>query len=410
MSKFNSKRALASGISAAAVAAALCMATPAFAQTTASIRGEGATPGATISATDTVTGRTVTTTVNTDGTFVIPGLRPSTYRVEGAGAAQEVELPVGQTVTIDAAPAPAEAETTTAGDAIVVRGRRNRQEVRSATVGTSVSQFQIENLPQNDRNFLNFAALAPGVIVSPNVGANNKKIQAGGVSADNINVYIDGTSHKNRVGFNGIAGQNFSQGNPFPQSAVQEFRVETQNFKAEYEQAGSAIITAITKTGGNEFHGGVFGEFMPKAWFGRPFFDRSGEANNPNGDNEKPDYKRYQFGADVGGPIIPGLLHFFAAYEGTRQNNPQSFVVDAPAGIEGFDEEVASKFEQNLYFGKLTLFATNADTIHASYFRRDEEDVRDYGGNRARSTGRTLITTTKNYQLNWNHRADNWLN
>ncbi len=410
MSKFNSKRALASGISAAAVAAALCMATPAFAQTTASIRGEGATPGATISATDTVTGRTVTTTVNTDGTFVIPGLRPSTYRVEGAGAAQEVELPVGQTVTIDAAPAPAEAETTTTGDAIVVRGRRNRQEVRSATVGTSVSQFQIENLPQNDRNFLNFAALAPGVIVSPDVGTNNKKIQAGGVSADNINVYIDGTSHKNRVGFNGVAGQNFSQGNPFPQSAVQEFRVETQNFKAEYEQAGSAIITAITKTGGKEFHGGVFGEFMPKAWFGRPFFDRSGEANNPTGANEKPDYKRYQFGADVGGPIIPGLLHFFAAYEGTRQNNPQSFVVNAPAGIEGFDEEVASKFEQNLYFGKLTLFATDADTIHASYFRRDEEDVRDYGGNRARSTGRNVSTTTKNYQLEWNHRADNWLN
>ena len=78
MSKFNSKRALASGISAAAVAAALCMATPAFAQTTASIRGEGLTPGATVTATDTVTGRAVTTTVNPDGTFVIPGLRPST--------------------------------------------------------------------------------------------------------------------------------------------------------------------------------------------------------------------------------------------------------------------------------------------------------------------------------------------
>ena len=409
MIKVNSKRMLASGISVAAVAAALCMATPAFAQTTASLRGERATPGATITATDTVTGRTVTTTVNPDGTFVIAGLRPSTYRVEGAGEPQSVELPVGQTVTIDVAPAPT-AEATTEGGAIVVTGRRNRQEVRSATVGTSVSQFQIENLPQNDRNFLNFAALAPGVIVSPDVGTNNKKIQAGGVSADNVNVYIDGTSHKNRVGFNGVAGQNFSQGNPFPQSAVQEFRVETQNFKAEYEQAGSAIITAITKTGGKEFHGGVFGEFMPKAWFGRPFFDRSGEANNPNGDREKPDYKRYQFGADVGGPIIPGVLHFFAAYEGTRQNNPQSFVVDAPVGIEGFDEEVASKFEQNLYFGKLTLFATDADTFHASYFRRDEEDVRDYGGNRARSTGRNVSTSTKNYQLEWNHRADNWLN
>ena len=113
--------------------------------------------------------------------------------------------------------------------------------MRSATVGTSVSQQQIENLPQNDRNFLNFANLAPGVTVSANVGENNKRIQAGGVSADNVNVYIDGSSHKNRVGFNGVAGQNFSQGNPFPQSAVQEFRVETQNFKAEYEQADCRV-------------------------------------------------------------------------------------------------------------------------------------------------------------------------
>jgi outer membrane receptor protein involved in Fe transport len=401
----STKRHFASGISVAAVAVALSVASPAYAQTTAGLRGEGATPGATVTATDTVTGRAATTTVNPDGTFVIPGLRPSTYRVEGAGAPQVVELPVGQTVTIDAAPAPADTATTTGPNgAIVVTGRRNRQEVRSATVGTSVSQQQIENLPQNDRNFLNFAALAPGVTVSPDVGVNNKRIQAGGVSADNVNVYIDGTSHKNRVGFNGVAGQNFSQGNPFPQSAVQEFRVETQNFKAEYEQAGSAIITAITKTGGKEFHGGVFGEFMPKKWFGSPFFDRT------NG-QPKPDYKRYQFGADIGGPIIPGVLHFFAAYEGTRQNNPQSFTVTPPAALEGFDQEVVpSKFRQDLYFGKLTLFATEADTLHASFFKRKENDVRDYGGNRARSTGRNVGTATKNYQLEWNHRADNWLN
>jgi outer membrane receptor protein involved in Fe transport len=417
LTTFDRKRRLAGGISVAAVAAAITFAHPALAQTTSTIRGEGATAGATITVTDQNTGRSVSTRVNADGTFVIPGLRPSTYRVVGAGQPQDVTLPVGQTVTIDSAPQVAAG----APGAIIVTGRRNRQEVRSAAVGTSVSQQQIENLPQNDRNFLNFAALAPGVTVSPDVGANNKRIQAGGVSADNVNVYIDGSSHKNRVGFNGVAGQSFSQGNPFPQSAVQEFRVETQNFKAEYEQAGSAIITAVTRTGGDKFRGGVFGDFMPKKWFGRPFFDRPGEANNsgfPCPDdatdtcyNEKPNYKRYQFGADLGGPIIPGLLHFFAAYEGTRQNNPQSFVVNPPANLEGFSqEEIASKFKQNLYFGKATLFASDADTLHASYFKRDEEDVRDYGGNRARSTGRNVGTATKNYQLEWNHRADTWLN
>jgi outer membrane receptor protein involved in Fe transport len=421
---FSSKRTLASGISVAAVAAALCMATPAQAQSTSSIRGDHGTPGSTITAVDTVTGQKATTTVNADGTFVIPGLRPSTYRVEGAGEPQTIELPVGQVVTIDVAPAEA-APVAEGGKSIVVTGRRNRQEVRSATTGTSVSQVQIENLPQNDRNFLNFAALAPGVTVQQTGGPaqNNKRIQAGATSADNVNVYIDGTSHKNQVGFNGIAGQNFSQGNPFPQSAVQEFRVETQNYKAEYEQAGSAIITAVTKTGGQEFHGNAFVEFMPKAWFGRPFYDRPGNRSNrgfvcPDDPTElchqpKPDFKRYQFGADVGGPIIPGKLHFYAAYEGNRQSNPAaSFTID-PALVSRLNLDVtntSTDFKQNLYFGKLSFFATDADTLHASVFIRNETDVRDFGGKELREHGRDLGTKTKNYQLEWNHRADNWLN
>jgi hypothetical protein len=295
--KFSDKRSnLAFGISAAALAAALTIASPVHAQTVSTLRGEGATPGQTVTVTDTTTGRTTTTTVGEDGTFVIVGLRPSTYRLEGAGETQEIVVPIGQTVTIDVAAEEAPAD----GDAIVVTGHRARSEVRTATIGTNVSPQQMESLPQTQRNFLNFAALAPGVTLSADV--NNARIQAGGNSAENINVFIDGTSQKNNVGFGGVAGQNFSGGNPFPQSAIQEFRVETQNFKAEYEQAGSAIITAVTKTGGNEFHGGAFGTYIPKAWFGRPYFDR--KEQNPN-TAPKPDYKRKEYGADVSGPSLP---------------------------------------------------------------------------------------------------------
>ena len=389
MTTINQKRRLAAGISAAAVAAALTFAQPAFAQTTSTIRGDGATPGATISATDTVTGQTVSTTVNADGTFNLVGLRPSTYRVVGAGQPQEIALPVGQTVTIDTAPAVATADS----GAIVVTGRRNRQEVRSATIGTSVSQVQIENLPQNDRNFLNFANLAPGVTVLGGATENNKRIQSGGVSADNVNVYIDGTSHKNQVGFNGIAGQNFSQGNPFPQSAVQEFRVETQNFKAEYEQAGSAIIAAVTKTGGQQFHGGVFAQFMPKKWFGRPFFQRPGEANNtgfpcpddPTDDLLQPEaglqalaVRRRLWRADH--PDQASLLRL--AMRAIASPIPLSrVIIPTGFGLEEFEEgSSATQFKQDLYLGKLSLFATDADTVHASFFLRKESDVRDFGG------------------------------
>lgn len=409
MNTFTKARSrFAQGISAVAISAALMTASPAFAQTTSTLRGS-ATAGSTVTATDTVTGRTVTATVRADGTFVIVGLRPSSYRVEGDGETRDVTIPVGQTVTVDLAP-----EETFSGDDIVVQGRSDRTEVRTATVSTNVSQAQIENLPQNERNFLNFAALAPGVSVSPTAG--NRRIQAGAVSSDNTNVFIDGLSLKNPINHGGVAGQNFSRGNPFPQSAVQEFKVDTQNFKAEYEQAGSAIITAVTKTGGTEFHGGAFGEWQPKAFIGRPFFDRPGEANNRNGTNAKPDYNRWQYGGHLGGPILKDLLHFFGAFEGTSQKLPSTSVNlqpgdNIPGGISSqFNQTYPQDFSQQLYFGKLSLFASAADTINGSVFVRKESNLADFGGNAVPEHGRTLTSDINVYQLEWAHRGEGWLN
>lgn len=407
---------IARGISAAALAAALTIGSPASAQTTSTLQGhvEGAAPGSTVTVTDTVTGRSVTATVNAEGNYIVVGLRPSTYRVQVAGGEEEtVVLPVGQTVTYDLGGAPEAADAGT-GTEVVVTGKRDRAETRTATVTTNVSQAQIENLPQNDRNFLNFAALAPGVNVSPSAG--NRRIQAGAVSADNTNVFIDGLSLKNPVNHGGVAGQNFSKGNPFPQSAVQEFKVDTQNFKAEYEQAGSAIITAVTKTGGDEFHGGAFAEWQPKSFIGRPYFDRPGNANNPNGTTPKPDYNRWQYGADLGGPILPGLLHFFAAFEATDQKLPSQSVTlqpgdNIPGGVANqFNGSYPQDFKQRLYFGKLSLFATAQDTINASVFLRRESNLADFGGNAVPEHGRTLNSNIDLYQVEWAHRGDDWLN
>jgi outer membrane receptor protein involved in Fe transport len=400
--KFNSKRTLASGISVAAVAAALCITAPAHAQTFSTIRGENASPGSTVTAINTNTGERSTATVGPDGIFVMVGIRPGNYRLEGAGEATNVDVPVGQTVTVDAAPAVAE----TGEGAIVVTGRRDRQEVRTATVTTNVTPYQIENLPQNDRNFLNFAQLAPGVQVAPSGG--DKSVQAGAVSGDRINVFIDGLSLKNPVNHGGVAGQNFSQGNPFPQLAVQEFKVDTQNFKAEYENSGSAIITAVTKTGGTDFHGDAFIQYQPKQWIKKPYFDRG------NG-NPKPDYKRYQYGVDVGGPIIKEKLHFFAAFEGTKTTLPATNINLDPARVPAnivseFNGSAAQDFEQQLYFGKLTAFVTENDTVDLSTFIRKEQNLRDFGGIDVPTHGHDITSDGKLFQLEWKHRGDNWLN
>ncbi|ESQ91082.1 hypothetical protein ABAC460_07575 [Asticcacaulis sp. AC460] len=389
------RRGLRTGVSAVAVAAVLSlsiMATGALAADTSTLQGRAA-PGATVTATDTVTGQSVTTTASADGSYIIVGLRPSNYHVVAGANQDDIALAVGETGTLDLAEAaPADAQ-----GAVVVRGRRTK-EVRTSEIATSVSQRQIENLPQNDRNFMNFAALAPGVSVS--TSTTQKQFQGGGVGPDQVNVFIDGQSFKNFSGHGGVSGQAFSRGNPFPQLAVQEFKVSSQNFKAEIEQAGSSVISAVTKSGGSEYHGTFFYQVQSKDMIGQPFFERA---------NPKPDYNREQYGFDVGGPIIKDTLHFYLAYEGTKQQNP-STAVSVPSNAGPFTGSFADPFSQDLIFGKLTWYLSDADTLDFSVFKRDEEDIRDYGGNRARESARNIRSKTDQFSVEWTHRGDGWLN
>lgn len=406
------RSAFGAGVSVMALAIALGVTPAAMGQASSTVRGhvDGGKAGAVLTATNVETGQKQTVKLDDKGDYVLVGLRPGTYRFETEGNAAETAVPIGQTLIVDLGPARAAIEE------ILVTSVR-QIEPRTAVVSTSVSPTQIENLPQNDRNFLNFAALAPGVSVSPSSG--NRTIQAGGVSSDNINVFIDGNSFKNQVGHGGVAGQSFSQGNPFPQSAIQEFKVDTQNFKAEYEQAGSAVISAVTKTGGTEFHGSGFVQYQPKAFIGRPYFDRPGKANNEDGSREKPDYKRTQYGADLGGPIIPGKVHFYVSYEATDQTNPSaSVLLGTPTTVttayralqNSENGSFPADFHQDLLFGKLTFFVTDDDTVDATYFQRKENDLSDFGGQDTRQHGRIKLNDIKNYQLEWKHSSGNFLN
>ena len=259
--------------SALAVAISLTAVGGASAQvSTSTIRGtvtEGAAveAGAEIVARDVATGFTSRTTANSSGGYVLSGLRPGTYEItattsDGQTTSDVVTIGVGQVGELDlavgaGATVVSESEATAISD-IVVTGRR-LAEVRTPEVATNVTTQQIQTLPQINRNFLNFAGLAPGVRVSTN--EQEQTITAGGQRAESVNAFIDGAILKSNIIDGGIAGQDDSRGNPFPQAGIQEFRVVSQNFKAEYEQASSAIITAVTRSGTNEFHGEVFGTY-----------------------------------------------------------------------------------------------------------------------------------------------------
>src|SRR5262249_57737568 len=131
--------------------------------------------------------------------------------------AQKVRVLGGQNVELNLVLSAAEV----VAESITVVGEQ-LVDLRTPEAATNVTTQQIENLPQDDRNFLNFAALAPGIQISTD--PQRKTIAADAQPAEQTNVYIDGVSQKNDVLQRGLVGQDSSRGNPFPQNAVQECR------------------------------------------------------------------------------------------------------------------------------------------------------------------------------------------
>lgn len=170
-----------------------------------------------------------------DGSYAITGLPPGEYEIRiteptGVAKSEPLTLFVGDTASVDLALARPEGKA----EEIVVVGTRLRKAVKSSEVGTNIPPVLIEGLPQATHNFLSGADLAPGVVFEQDQATGNTAIRAGAQNHDNVNVFIDGVSQKNNILRGGITGQDSSRGNPFPQSAVKEFKVITQNYKAEW--------------------------------------------------------------------------------------------------------------------------------------------------------------------------------
>jgi hypothetical protein len=385
--------------------------------TTGTIRGTvkdesgGPLPGVTVEAVNDDSGSTRTTVTGADGFFNI-SVPPGNYTVkaelQGLGAeTRKTVVLLGQTQGMDFL------LSLKATQAVTVSAEAPVIEAKQSEISTNVTEQQLRALPQDNRNFLNFANLAPGVRTSTD--ENNKEVLGGAIPGFNTNVFIDGTSYKNDIINGGIVGQDSSRGNPFPQNAVQEFRVVTQNFKAEYEKSSSAIITAITKSGGNDFHGDGFAEYQNKSLVATNPCDEFARCTGTpkSGFTGKPDYSRWQAGVSIGGPIITDSLHFFGSWEYNDQNRnsnvsagSQINLVPEPTRTQllGFQGNVPSPFKSNLAFGKITWQADKSDVVDFNGFYRHENEVKDVGGTRAFEAGTDIINGV------WNVQAKNaWL-
>jgi hypothetical protein len=360
------------------------------------------------------------TTSRDAGFYVLPGLAPAVYdmtvrRIGTAAVTRRVVVQIGavqiqnfslveqatqlERVVVSATPAP---------------------ETRTSEVATNVSEQQIDKLPTASRNFLELAALAPGITVSEDRvnGQSFRSIQAGGQPASAVNLFIDGTSFKNDLTGSGIAGQDASRGNPFPQNAVQEYRVISQNFKAEYQKASSAVITATTKSGTNEWAGSILAGYQNASMVQLDSFQRRDKNNSP-ATFRKPPYNRTLMAVSVGGPIIKDKLHVFGSYEGNIQNRsnrvdfatpPTGFAALDSVNLQKYSGTFGSPFREDLVFAKLTDALNDRSSAELSFSNRHETDVRDFDLSHAQQAAVDYRDNSSVVQLKYNYFVGPWLN
>ena len=281
-------------------------------------------------------------------------------------------------------------------------------ETRTSEVATYVTSDQIEMLPQNARNFLAFADTVPGMLFNDNNGQESQ-IRSGAQGSNSINVFIDGVGQKNYVTPGGLTGQDDSPGNPFPQSAIGEFKVITSNYKAEYDQISSAAITAVTRSGTNDFKGAVFWDRTSDNW----------RAATPDEQvaGSKVESKIEQYGAWLGGAIIKDRLHYFISYEGKDILRP--FVIEPPAAVNPATlpdvirneyGQTNRPFKQDLFFGKLSWQVSDDHLIEFSARRRSEENLAGVGGVGAPSYATNLPNDETRLDLRSVYTAQDWMN
>jgi hypothetical protein len=313
------------------VLALTLMSIPALAQSTAGrvlgtvTDASGASvAGATVVVTDTQRGTSRTLTTDSAGQYVAADLIPGTYkiRVEAIGF-KTVERPsVAVEVATDVR-ADATLQPGNVSEVITVMAEVPLLNTTSATLGGTLSNKEINDLPLNGRNYENLLQLRPGVMRYPGGGFSTTSTD--GLRAEDNAYFVDGLFNSEPFSGQGIingAGIAGDSATILPIDAIQEFNVQ-ENPPAEYGWKPGAVVNVGLKSGTNTIHGSAFA-------FGR---DGVMDARNYFNDAPAPKTPRTleQFGGSLGGAIVKDKAFFFGAYEGQRYDVGNSYSVTTPS-------------------------------------------------------------------------------
>ncbi|MGD0509125.1 MAG: carboxypeptidase-like regulatory domain-containing protein, partial [Terriglobales bacterium] len=336
----------------------LCASSVAFAQAgRGSISGLVSDPsgaivsGAKVTALNHATGITLHTVTSDAGLYSFVSLNPGIYTVTASQkgfesvAQNNVLVTVDQVTTVNVA-----LQVGSVAETVTVTGASSLVDTSNSTVGQLIDSATIDRVPLLTRNVFDLVQLSAGVTPA-NGSANSSSSQpivniSSGrpnidVSSYTINGAIQGSVYFMLDGSPlGVAENNIAAILPameIPEDGVEEFRVETQNTPASYQSGGAGVISLVSKSGGDKFHGDAFVVLRPDVLAANDYFNKqtqllAGTSNQP------PSFHRYQEGGAIGGPILHEKLFFFADYEATQEklfDNSSIFTVPTTAERNG---------------------------------------------------------------------------
>ncbi|MGB8476304.1 MAG: carboxypeptidase regulatory-like domain-containing protein [Candidatus Acidiferrum sp.] len=262
------------------------------------------------------TGAERTAVTDDSGRYKVVGLPPGTYKLTIDGGAnfavyqnESVVVTVGQDAILDAQLVLKGVQQT-----VTVSTEPAAIETTKTEVSQTIDQRSINNLPINGRNYINFTLTNSQTTrdVSPTIGpAPNSGLNINGARARSNMVSVDGAD----------AGDNSVDGirSTVSQEAVQEFQLILSNYNAEYGRATGGVINIVTKSGGNQTHGDIFGYLRNKAFQARNPFSGAVDPITGNLDPTKQAYTRVQTGFTLGGALKKDKTFYFLSYEYTQR-------------------------------------------------------------------------------------------
>jgi hypothetical protein len=281
-------------------------------------------PGVMVTLRNADTNLTKTATTEPDGSYRFPELPVGHYEIKAEAPGFKTETHTGLNLEVTQQGVVNFAlQVGSTAQQVTISSDIPLVNTQDATLGGTVHEQQMAELPLNGRNYIDLTLLKPGVNKDVNQrNSTGTSFSVNGAPPRSNNFTLDGAILQNSTGRSPVAGDS---GNALGLDGIKEYETVTGTFQAEYGMAMGSQIVAVSKGGTNQFHGDVFEYFRNSALDANDFFDRGAGA-------PVPPHQKNQFGGAFGGPIKKDRTFFYAVYEGIRENLgvPINNIVPAP--------------------------------------------------------------------------------